>query len=85
MIAKVKSSNFIDTLKVELLSYTAKCLKAVLRDEKGSVCSELETMPVTDQPEITWKGLNDLPYGVYTLELSQGEDEVQQLRLVKRI
>lgn len=85
MIAKVKSSNFIDTLKVELLSYTSNCLKAVLRDEKGSVCSQLETMPITDQPEITWKGLNDLPYGVYTLELSQGEDEIQLLRLVKRI
>ena len=85
MIAKVKSSNFIDTLKVELLSYTSNCLKAVLRDEKGSVCSQFETMPITDQPEITWKGLNDLPYGVYILELSQGDDEIQQLRLVKRI
>ncbi|MBC7829351.1 MAG: hypothetical protein H7122_16510 [Chitinophagaceae bacterium] len=84
MIAKVKSSNFIDTLKVELLSCTNHCLKAVLRDETGSVCSELETMLITDQPEITWKGLNDLPYGVYTLELSQGEEEIQ-LRMVKRI
>lgn len=84
MIAKVKSSNFIDTLKVELLSCTNHCLKAVLRDEQGSVCSELETMLITDQPEITWEGLNDLPYGIYTLELSQGEDEVQ-LRMVKRV
>ena len=84
MIAKVKSSNFIDTPKVELLSCTNNCLKAVLRDEAGRVCSQLETMLITDQPEITWKGLNDLPYGIYTLELSQGEEEVQ-LRLVKRI
>lgn len=84
MIAKVKSSNFIDTLKVELFSYTHQCLKAVLKDEKGSVCIELETMYLTDQPEITWKGLNDLPYGVYILELSQGEEEVQ-LRMVKRV
>ena len=84
MIAKVKSSNFIDTLKVELLSCTNLCLKAVLRDEKGSICSQLETMLITGQPEITWKGLNDLPYGVYTLELSQGEDEVR-LRMVKRV
>lgn len=85
MIAKVKSSTFIDTLKVEFLSCTNDCLKAVLKDEKGSVCSELKTMLISDQPEITWKGLNDLPYGVYTLELSQGEEEVQQLRMVKRI
>ena len=84
MIAKVKSSNFIDTLKVELSSCTDHCLKAVLRDEKGSVCSELETILITGEPEITWKGLNDLPYGVYTLELSQGKEEVQ-LRIVKRV
>ena len=84
MIAKVKSSNFIDTLVVELLSCTNLCLRAVLRDEMGIVCSELETMLPTDQPEITWKGLNDLPYGIYTLELSQGEDEIR-LRMVKRV
>jgi hypothetical protein len=84
MIAKVKSSNFIDTLKVELLSYTHHCLKAVLRDDKGSVCSELETILLSDHPEIILQGLNDLPYGVYTLELSQGDDEVQ-LRMVKRV
>ena len=34
MIAKVKSSNFIDTLKVEVLSCTTDCLKAVLKDEE---------------------------------------------------
>jgi hypothetical protein len=60
MIAKVKSSNFIDTLKVELLSCTTNCLKAVLRDETGSVCSELETMPINDQPELTWKGIDGI-------------------------
>ena len=84
MIAKVKSSTFIDTLKVELLACTDHCLKAVLRDEKGSVCVELETMPLVDQPEITWNGLSHLPYGIYFLELSQGEDEVR-LRMVKRV
>jgi hypothetical protein len=84
MIAKVKSSTFIDTLKFELASYTQKCLKAVLRDEKGSVCSQLETTLAQDEPEVTWKGLNDLPYGVYTLVLSQGEDEVT-LKMVKRV
>ena len=61
MIAKVKSSNFIDTLKVELLSCTNHCLKAVLRDDKGSVCSELETILMTDQPEIPGKVLMTCP------------------------
>ena len=84
MIGKVKSTSFIDTLKVELSSFTEHCLKAVLRDEKGSVCSELETTLTTGEPEITWKGLNDLPYGIYTLELSQGEEELQ-FRIVKRV
>lgn len=84
MIAKVKSSNFIDSLKVELVASSHQSLKAVLRDEKGSICSELETILPKDVPEITWKGLNDLPYGVYTLELSQGEEAVR-LRMVKRV
>jgi hypothetical protein len=84
MIAKVKSSTFIDTLQFSLVSSATNYLKAVLRDEKGSVCSQLETMFVKDEPEITWKGLNDLPYGVYTLELSHGEEEIR-VRLVKRV
>ena len=84
MIAKVKSSTFIDSLSFELASYTQNLLKAVLRDEKGSVCSELETTLRTDEPSVTWKGLNDLPYGVYTLVLSQGEEEVT-LKMVKRV
>jgi hypothetical protein len=84
MIAKVKSATFIDSLKFELVTRSQNLLKAVLRDEKGSVCSQLETTFAQDESEITWKGLNDLPYGVYTLELSQGEDEVT-LRMVKRV
>lgn len=83
MIAKVKSATFIDTLQFELQA-PSNTLKAVLRDEMGSVCSQFETIFVQENPEITWKGLNDLPYGVYTLELSQGEDKII-LRLVKRV
>lgn len=84
MIAKVKSSTFIDSLSFELASYTQNLLRAVLRDEKGSVCSQLETTLQKDEPQVTWQGLNDLPYGVYTLVLSQGEEEVC-LKMVKRI
>lgn len=84
MIAKVKSATFIDTLQFELQAPSHPSLRAILRDDKGSVCSQFETKFVSEEPEITWKGLNDLPYGVYTLELSQGEDEIT-LRLVKRI
>lgn len=84
MIAKVKTATFIDTLRFELVDSSEHLLKAVLRDEKGSVCSQFETRHTREVPEITWKGLNDLPYGVYTLELSQGEDNLR-LRLVKRV
>jgi hypothetical protein len=84
MIAKVKSATFIDSLQFELVAASQILLKAVLRDEKGSICSQLETTFMQNEPEITWKGLNDLPYGVYTLELSQGEDKVR-LRMVKRV
>ena len=84
MIAKLRSSTFIDTLQFELAACTQNCLKAVLRDEQGSICSQLETTITQAKPEVTWKGLNDLPYGVYTLELSQGDDELR-LKMVKRI
>ena len=37
-----------------------------------------------NQKQIYWPGLNDLPYGQYTLELSQGEEEMK-MNLVKRV
>jgi hypothetical protein len=85
MFAKVKSTVFIDFLKLELTTPPVDTsLKAILRDDKGCVCSTLETsMPVRNN-EVIWRGLNNLPYGVYTLELTQGNDEMK-MRLVKRI
>jgi hypothetical protein len=85
MFAKVKSTVFIDSLKLELTTPSVDTsLKAILRDDKGCVCSTLETsMPVRNN-ELIWRGLNNLPYGVYTLELTQGEDEMK-MKLVKRI
>jgi hypothetical protein len=84
MFAKVKPTVFIDSLKFELEEKTDTSLKAILRDDKGCVCSTLEApMPVKNN-ELVWRGLNNLPYGVYTLELIQGNDEMQ-MRLVKRV
>lgn len=84
MIAKVKSPVFIDALTLELVAPPTSQLRAVLRDDKGCECSRMETeMPLGEQT-FTWRGLNDLPYGVYTLELSQGEEEVK-VRMVKRV
>ena len=84
MFAKVKPTVFIDSLKLELSSQTTTALKAILRDDKGCVCSTLEApMPVRNN-ELIWRGLNNLPYGEYTLELIQGNDQIR-MRLVKRI
>jgi hypothetical protein len=84
MFAKVKPTVFIDSLKFELLAQGHTSLKATLRDDQGCVCSTLEaSMPVRNN-ELVWKGLNNLPYGVYTLELTQGNDEMK-MRLVKRV
>ncbi|MCC6289342.1 MAG: hypothetical protein IT249_15795 [Chitinophagaceae bacterium] len=84
MPAKLKSLVFIDTLIFELEDDTSSCLKAVLKDEKGKVCSMLDTNIPPNQKTYYWKGLNDLPYGVYTLEISNDKEELR-MRLVKRI
>ena len=84
MYIKVKSTMFIDTLKFELNDSPEAYLRAVLKDDKGSVCSTLDTALDSGQKEFTWRGLNDLPYGVYTLEMSEGQDKLRT-RLVKRI
>ena len=84
MFAKVKSQVFIDALKFEWEGPWQSNFKAILKDEEGSVCSMLETSLQEQQNELTWRGLDNLPYGVYTLELSRGTDAMQ-MRLVKRV
>lgn len=84
MFAKIKSSNFIDALQLELITYNKSSLKAILKDDKGSVCSVMERNIADNQSQIYWPGLNDLPYGQYTLELSQGGEEMS-MNLVKRV
>ena len=84
MFAKIKSPVFIDTLQLLLSVPKGKCLRGVLKDDTGIVCSTVEKDISNDTEELTWTGLNDLPYGRYTLELSQGEDEMK-MNLVKRV
>jgi hypothetical protein len=84
MFLKVKSPVFIDHLTFQVGEPQKAMLRAVLRDDSGIVCSALETEVEKDQQELDWNGLNDLPYGVYTLEISRGQDEMT-MRLVKRV
>jgi hypothetical protein len=84
MFLKIKSPVFIDRLTF-LVDQSQKCLlKAVLKDDTGIVCGAMETEVEKDQQELNWSGLNDLPYGVYTLEIASGKDEMK-MRLVKRV
>jgi len=84
MFAKVKSSIFIDALQLEFSAPKGDCIKGILRDDQGSVCCTLEKDLAAETEKLTWSGLNHLPYGRYTLELSHGEDEIK-VRLVKRV
>ena len=89
MFVKVRSSVFIDALQLEFTAPKGKCLRGVLKDDQGSICSTIEKDMAADNEEFTWSGLNDLPYGQYTLELSHGDDEPGnyqvKMNLVKRI
>ena len=84
MCAKVKSSVFIDVLQFQLTAPKGNCIRGVLKDDTGSICRTIERDIDNDREELTWDGLNDLPYGRYTLELSQGDDEMK-MNLVKRV
>ena len=84
MYAKLKSPIFIDSVVFEFAERPNQPIKAVLKDEEGSVRGRLHTMVPTGAKSYVWDGLNDLPYGIYTLEYSEGVEEHRQ-RLVKRI
>jgi hypothetical protein len=84
MFAKVKSPVFIDAFRLELSCPKGNCIRGILRDDKGSICSTMHRDMADEQEELIWCGLNDLPYGRYTLELSRGEDEMK-VNMVKRV
>jgi len=84
MFATIKSPVFIDALQFQLTMPKGNCLRGVLKDDTGSICRILEKDIHKEREELTWAGLNDLPYGRYTLELSQGDDEMK-MNLVKRV
>ncbi|MET0637000.1 MAG: hypothetical protein ABWZ25_13305 [Chitinophagaceae bacterium] len=84
MFAKIRSSNFIDALHFEFTELNGNFLRAVIKDDTGFVCSQMENDQIREKEQFVWGGLNDLPYGKYTLTLSQGTEELN-MNLVKRI
>jgi hypothetical protein len=84
MLLKLKSTVFIDRLTLEVNAPEPCLLQAVLRDDAGLVCSAMETAVQAFPETFNWNGLNDLPYGVYSLEVKHGADETK-MRLVKRV
>lgn len=82
--ASVKSPIFTDTLYIQFTTCLQGLIEAILLDEHGTICSRLEATLAEDEQEYTWKGLNDLPYGIYTLQLSRGANEMN-MRIIKRV
>jgi hypothetical protein len=84
MIAKPRAASFIDNLIIEVREAFAMPLLFSLRNEDGKICCKTEKRITNDSESVNWEGLNDLPYGIYTLECSQGNETVET-KIVKRI
>ena len=84
MLARTKTFSFIDTLTLELEEAAQGLLQVVLKSEDGKICCKTEKNIDSGKSSVHWEGLNDLPYGIYTLQCSQG-GEIVEMRMVKRI
>ena len=84
MFAKPRAAGFIDNLIIEVREAFAMPLLFSLWNEDGEICCKTEKRITNDSESINWEGLNDLPYGIYTLECSQGNETVEA-KIVKRI
>jgi hypothetical protein len=84
MLVKTKSFSFIDKLTIELEETIQGPLHVVLKSEDGKICCKTEKKISNGNSLINWEGLDELPYGVYTVECSQGQDTVK-VKTVKRI
>ncbi len=84
MFAKPQRVIFIDDMVIEIHEAQKSPIMVALRNEDGKICCKTEKKIRSGNESFKWEGLNDLPYGIYTLECCQG-DEVIQTRMVKRI
>ncbi len=84
MLAKPKTPIFIDNLTIEVEEANHYPFHVSLKSEDGKICCKTEKNIDSGKSSVHWEGLNDLPYGIYTLQCSQGE-EIVEVRMVKRI
>ena len=84
MLAKPKTPIFIDNLTIEVEEANHHPFCVSLKSEDGKICCKTEKKISNGNSLINWEGLDELPYGVYTVECSQGQDTVK-VKTVKRI
>ncbi|MEO5945972.1 MAG: hypothetical protein ABIP79_04090 [Chitinophagaceae bacterium] len=76
-------------MQLQINTSKVNFLRGVLKDDTDSVCRTIEKDILFEMEEMNWTGLDDLPYGRYILELSNGDDEPVSYRvkmnLVKRV
>jgi hypothetical protein len=84
MFAKPQRVTFIDDMVIEVHEAQQSPIMVILRNEDGKICCKTEKKIRSGNESIRWEGLNDLPYGIYTLQCSQGDDVIET-RMVKRI
>lgn len=84
MLLKIRQKIFLNDLVIEIQEPKQFSFKAILRDDKGAVCSALEMETEKNQSFYKWNGLNELPYGIYTCEIMGGIEQIK-MQLVKRI
>lgn len=82
--ASLKTPIFTDTLCVQLIQKLQGFIEGLLLDEHGTVCRKMEAEIPENSQELTFGGLDELPYGIYNLKLSQGANEMN-VRVVKRV
>ena len=61
--ASLRTQLFVDSLQIQLNVRSADSIMGILRDEKGMICRQLQTTVGENASELSWKGLDDLPYG----------------------
>ena len=77
MLAKPKTPIFIDNLTIEVEEANHYPFHVALQSEDGKICCKTEKKIGFDKSTINLEGLDELPYGVYTVECSQGGDIVK--------